>query len=351
MMQIGIDSFAAILPDPTTGALPSATDRMADLLDEVEVADRVGLDVFGIGEHHRAEFLDSAPAIILAAAAARTTQIRLTSAVTVLSAADPVRLFQEFATIDLISRGRAELVVGRGSFGEAFPLFGLDTRAYDNLFAEKLELFLKLGETIHPTWQGRFRPALTGQGVFPRPHQQRLPVWLGVGGTPHSFERAGVLGLPLMVAIIGGTFERFRPAVDLYREAGVRAGHDPATLKVGIHAMGFVGETDVAAGDAFFPGWSQLTAKVGRERGWSPPTRAQFDDMTGPTGAFLIGSPDTVAAKMLRASEVLGGVSRITFQMSTASLETAAMKRSIELLGTQVAPIVRAASKQEKCHD
>ncbi|HBN9664632.1 TPA: LLM class flavin-dependent oxidoreductase [Pseudomonas aeruginosa] len=350
-MQIGIDSFAAILPDPTTGALPSATDRMADLLDEVEVADRVGLDVFGIGEHHRAEFLDSAPAIILAAAAARTTQIRLTSAVTVLSAADPVRLFQEFATIDLISRGRAELVVGRGSFGEAFPLFGLDTRAYDNLFAEKLELFLKLGETIHPTWQGRFRPALTGQGVFPRPHQQRLPVWLGVGGTPHSFERAGVLGLPLMVAIIGGTFERFRPAVDLYREAGVRAGHDPATLKVGIHAMGFVGETDVAAGDAFFPGWSQLTAKVGRERGWSPPTRAQFDDMTGPTGAFLIGSPDTVAAKMLRASEVLGGVSRITFQMSTASLETAAMKRSIELLGTQVAPIVRAASKQEKCHD
>ncbi|WP_263464252.1 Atu2307/SP_0267 family LLM class monooxygenase [Pseudomonas aeruginosa] len=351
MMQIGIDSFAAILPDPTTGALPSATDRMADLLDEVEVADRVGLDVFGIGEHHRAEFLDSAPAIILAAAAARTTQIRLTSAVTVLSAADPVRLFQEFATIDLISRGRAELVVGRGSFGEAFPLFGLDTRAYDDLFAEKLELFLKLGETIHPTWQGRFRPALTGQGVFPRPHQQRLPVWLGVGGTPQSFERAGVLGLPLMVAIIGGTFERFRPAVDLYREAGFRAGHDPATLKVGIHAMGFVGETDVAAGDAFFPGWSQLAAKVGRERGWSPPTRAQFDDMAGPRGAFLVGSPDTVAAKMLRASEVLGGVSRITFQMSTASLETAAMKRSIELLGTQVAPIVRAASKQEKCHD
>ncbi|VFR16972.1 putative oxidoreductase protein [plant metagenome] len=351
MMQIGIDSFAAILPDPSTGALPSAADRMAGLLAEVEVADRVGLDVFGIGEHHRAEFLDSAPSIILAAAAARTTQIRLTSAVTVLSAVDPVRLFQEFATIDLISRGRAELVVGRGSFGEAFPLFGLDTRAYDDLFAENLDLFLTLGETAHPTWQGRFRPALTGQGVFPRPQQQRLPVWLGVGGTPQSFARAGTLGLPLMVAIIGGSFERFRPAVDLYREAGLRAGHDPATLKVGIHAMGFVGETDVAAGDAFFPGWSQLTAKVGRERGWSPPTRAQFDDMASPRGAFLVGSPDTVAAKMLRASEVLGGVSRITFQMSTASLETAAMTRSIELLGTEVAPIVRAATRQETYPD
>lgn len=340
-MEIGIDSFAAILPDPATGALPSATDRMADLLDEVEVADRVGLDVFGIGEHHRAEFLDSAPSIILAAAAARTSRIRLTSAVTVLSAADPVRVFQEFATIDLISKGRAELVVGRGAFGEAFPLFGLDTRAYDDLFAENLELFLKLGETSHPTWQGRFRPALSGQGVFPRPHQPRLPVWVGVGGSPQSFARAGTLGLPLMVAIIGGTFDRFRPAVDYYREAGAEAGHDPGKLKVGIHAMGFVGETDAAARDAFFPGWAHLTGKVGRERGWSPPTRAQFDDMAGPEGAFLVGSPETVAAKMLRASEMLGGVSRITFQMSTASLETAAMKRSIELLGTEVAPIVR----------
>lgn len=340
-MEIGIDSFAAILPDPATGALPSATDRMADLLDEVEVADRVGLDVFGIGEHHRAEFLDSAPSIILAAAAARTSRIRLTSAVTILSAADPVRVFQEFATIDLISKGRAELVVGRGSFGEAFPLFGLDTRAYDDLFAENLDLFLKLGEASHLVWQGRFRPALNGQGVFPRPHQPRLPVWVGVGGSPQSFARAGTLGLPLMVAIIGGTFDRFRPAVDYYREAGAEAGYDAGKLKVGIHAMGFVGETDDAARDAFFPGWAHLTGKVGRERGWSPPTRAQFDDMAGPEGAFLVGSPETVAAKMLRASETLGGVSRITFQMSTASLETAAMKRSIELLGTEVAPTVR----------
>lgn len=340
-MEIGIDSFAAILPDPATGALPSATDRMADLLGEVEVADRVGLDVFGIGEHHRAEFLDSAPAIILAAAAARTSRIRLTSAVTVLSAADPVRVFQAFSTLDLISRGRAELVVGRGSFGEAFPLFGLDTRAYDDLFAENLDLFMELGETANPNWQGRFRPPLTGQGVFPRPHQPRLPLWLGVGGTPQSFARAGALGLPLMVAIIGGTFERFRPLVDLYRQAGAQAGHAPEALKIGVHAMGFVGATDKEARDSFFPGWAHLTGTVGRERGWAPPSREQFDDMAGPEGAFLIGEPATVAAKMRRASEALGGVSRITFQMSTASLETDAMKRSIELLGTEVAPIIR----------
>ncbi|MET0969130.1 MAG: LLM class flavin-dependent oxidoreductase, partial [Tardiphaga sp.] len=295
-MDIGIDSFAAILPDPATGQLPSATDRMADLLAEVEIADRVGLDVFGIGEHHRAEFLDSAPAIILAAAAARTSRIRLTSAVTVLSAADPVRVFQEFATLDLISKGRAELVVGRGSFIEAYPLFGLDTRAYDDLFAEKLDLFLKLGESTDITWQGRFRPPLTGQGVYPRPHQAHLPVWIGVGGTPESFARAGALGLPLMVAIIGGSFDRFRPLVDLYREAGKQAGHGPDRLKVGVHAMGFVGETDKAARDAFFPGWAHLTATIGRERGWSRPSRQQFDAMAGPEGAFLIGAPATVAA-------------------------------------------------------
>jgi probable LLM family oxidoreductase len=342
-MEIGIDSFAAILPDPKTGKLPSPSDRMAELIEEVVVADRVGLDVFGIGEHHRAEFLDSAPTVILAAAAARTTRIRLASAVTVLSAADPVRVFQEFATLDLISRGRTELVVGRGSFVEAYPLFGLDTRHYDELFAEKLDLFLKLGETRDITWEGRFRPPLKGQGVFPRPHQSRLPVWIGVGGSPESFARAGVLGLPLMVAIIGGSFERFRPLVDLYRESGLRAGHDRQKLKVGVHAMGFVGETDTAAKDAFFPGWAHLTTKIGRERGWSPPTRQQFEIMAGPDGAFLIGDPKTVAAKMLQASETLGGLSRITFQMSTASLETAAMKLSIELLGTQVAPIIRAA--------
>ncbi|SFH45764.1 probable oxidoreductase, LLM family [Palleronia marisminoris] len=342
-MEIGIDSFAAILPDPATGRLPSATDRMADLLEEIEVADRAGLDVFGIGEHHRAEFLDSAPAVILAAAAARTGRIRLTSAVSVLSAADPVRVFQEFATLDLISRGRAEIVVGRGSFVEAFPLFGLDTRDYDELFAEKLDLLLKLRETTNITWDGRHRPALRGVGVFPRPHQSRVPLWVGVGGTPQSFQRAGELGLPLMIAIIGGTFERFRPLVDLYREAGLRAGQNAEKLSVGIHAMGFVGETDEQAKDAFYPGWAHLTGTIGKERGWAPPTRQQFEAMAGPEGAFLVGAPKTVAAKMLKASETLGGISRITFQMSTASLETAAMKRSIELLGTEAAPMVRAA--------
>jgi probable LLM family oxidoreductase len=342
LMEIGIDSFAAILPDPVTGTLPSATDRMARLIEEVEVADRVGLDVFGIGEHHRAEFLDSAPTVILAAAAARTSQIRLTSAVTVLSAADPVRVFQEFATLDLIAKGRAEIVVGRGSFVEAFPLFGMNTRDYDDLFAEKLDLLLKLGEKTHVKWKGRFRPALDIQGVYPRPHQPRLPIWVGVGGTPQSFARAGMLGLPLMVAIIGGSFDRFRPLVDLYRDTSIRAGHSPDKLKVGVHAMGFVGETTAAAKDAFFPGWAHLTTKIGRERGWIPPTREQFEQMANPGGAFLIGDPATVAAKMRHASEVLGGVSRITFQMSTASLETAAMKRSIELLGTEVAPIIRA---------
>jgi probable LLM family oxidoreductase len=342
-MEIGVDSFAAIFPGPATGRPPSASNRMADLLEEIEVADRVGLDIFGIGEHHRAEFLDSAPAIILAAAAARTTNIRLTSAVTVLSAADPVRVFQEFATLDLIAKGRAELVVGRGSFGEAFPLFGLESHAYDDLFAEKLDLFLQLRERANITWIGRYRPALDGQGIYPRPHQAMLPVWLGVGGTPQSFARAGTLGLPLMVAIIGGTYARFRPLVDLYREAGVAAGHDPASLKVGVHAIGFVGETGEAAREAFLPGWMHLMSTVGRERGWAPPTREQFEDMAGDEGAFLIGDPATVAAKMLRADEALGGLSRITFQMSTASFETAAMRRSIELLGTEVAPIIRAA--------
>jgi len=347
-MEIGIDSFAAILPDPATGKPPSGTDRMADLLEEIEIADQVGLDVFGMGEHHRAEFLDSAPAVILAAAAARTKNIRLTSAVTVLSAADPVRVFQEFATLDLISKGRAEIVVGRGSFGEAFPLFGLDGRDYDALFAEKLDLFLQLRETTHPTWQGRFRPALTGEGVFPRPEQQRMPVWIGVGGTPQSFARAGTLGLPLMVAIIGGTYERFRPLVDLYRESGRKAGHAADKLTVGIHAMGFVGQSSEEARDAFFPGWAYLVSTIGRERGWSRPTREQFDATCGPEGAYLIGDPATVAQKMLDVSHALGGVSRITFQMSSASLETEAMKQSIELLGSKVAPIVRSASSTDR---
>ncbi len=340
-MEIGIDSFAMLLRDPTTGNLQSAIDRMESVLAEVELADQVGLDVFGMGEHHRENALDSAPAVILAAAAARTKTIRLTSAVAVLSAADPVRLFQEFATLDLISRGRAEIVVGRGSSVDAYPLFGFDLRDYDSLFLEKLELLLKIRERPDVKWEGRFRPALNGEGVFPRPHQNILPIWLGVGGTPESFVRAGTLGLPLMVAIIGGSFERFRPLVDLYRGAWDAAGHPPENKKVGVHALGFVAETDEGAKSAFFPGWFQMFTDAGKERGWAPPTRTQFEQMCGPQGAFAVGSPTTVAAKILQAAEALGGVSRFTFQMSTAALESEAMRRSIELLGTDVAPLVR----------
>ncbi len=342
-MEIGIDSFAATIPNPATGQTAPAVDRMEALLAEVETADRVGLDVFGIGEHHRKEFLDSAPAVILAAAAARTSRIRLTSAVTVLSAADPVRVFQDFATIDLIAKGRAEIVVGRGSFVEAYPLFGFAMEHYDALFAEKLDLLLKLRDNVSVTWRGRFRPPLNGQSVFPRPHQAKMPIWLGVGGTPQSFARAGTLGLPLMVAIIGGGFDRFRPLVDLYREAGRRAGHAPETLKVGVHAMGFVGDSDQSAHDAFFPGWAHMFTEIGRERGWSAASRAQFDAMCGPAGAFLIGSPSTVREKVLAANQALGGISRLTFQMSSAMCETQAMQRSIELLGAEVAPTVKAA--------
>ena len=343
-MEIGIDSFAAILPDPATGKVSRPADRLANLIEEVVVADQVGLDVFGIGEHHRAEFLDSAPAIILAAVAARTKAIRLTSAVTVLSAADPVRVFQEFATLDLISQGRAELVVGRGSFGEAYPLFGFELSDYDALFVEKLDLLLKIRDNPNVRWSGRYRPPLTGQGIYPRPLQERLPVWLGAGGTPQSFARAGTLGLPLMVAIIGGDYDRFRPLVDLYREAGRRAGHPPQALRVGVHAIGFVAQTTAQAKDAFFPGWAHMFTTIGRERGWSPVTLAQFEAMCAPGGAFLIGDPKTVASKMLHASQTLGGISRMTFQMSSASLEHGAMKRSIGLLGSEVAPVVRQAA-------
>ena len=342
-MQIGIDSFAAILHDPRTGIEISPVERLANLLEEVETADQVGIDVFGVGEHHRPEFLDSAPAIILAAAAARTKDIRLTSAVTVLSAADPVRVFQDFATVDLISNGRAEIVVGRGSFAEAFPLFGLQRQDYDALFAEKLDLLLKLRETTQVHWSGRYRPALTGQGVYPRPQQAELPIWLGVGGTPASFARAGTLGLPLMIGIIGGGFAQFRPLVDLYREAWKQAGHPPEGQKIGVHAFGFIAATSEEARNAFFLGWQYIFAQVGRDRGWSPPTRAQFDALCGPEGSFMIGDPATVAAKVLAANEVFGGIARITFQMSSAAMKHATMKRSIELLGTEVAPIVRQA--------
>ncbi|MEK6207914.1 MAG: LLM class flavin-dependent oxidoreductase [Chloroflexota bacterium] len=338
-MEIGVDSFAAALDD--TGLVGTPSERMRDLLEQIEHADEVGLDVFGVGEHHRKEFLDSAPAIILAAAAARTKRIRLTSAVAVLSTVDPVRLFQQFATLDLISQGRAEMVVGRGSFIEAFPLFGLDLDDYDSLFAEKLDLLLKIRENEHVHWSGRHRPALTGQGVYPRPMQNPLPIWLGVGGTPASFVRAGALGLPLMVAIIGGETRRFRPLVDLYREAGRRAGFSPDRLKVGVHSLGYVAGTAEQAADDFFPGYARAFTTIGKERGWGPVTRAQFEAQLTPTGALLVGTPEEVAAKILRHSEALGGISRITFMMNGASLPHLKLMSAIDLIASGVAPVVR----------
>ena len=338
-MQIGIDSFAAA-HDDTSRAI-SASERLRNLIEQIEHADQVGLDVFGIGEHHRKDFLDSAPAIILAAAAARTQRIRLTSAVTVLSSADPVRVFQNFATLDLLSQGRAEMVVGRGSFIDSFPLFGFRLEDYDSLFAEKLDLLLTIRDNEHVHWSGKHRPALTGQGVYPRPLQDPLPIWLGVGGTPNSFARAGALGLPLMVAIIGGETRRFRPLVDLYWEAGRQAGHSPDRLKVGVHSLGYVAATTQQAADEFFPGYAKAFTDIGRERGWPPMTRAAFDAQRGKYGALLVGNPDEVTEKILRHSEALGGISRLTFQMNAASLPHAKLMRAIELLGTRVAPALR----------
>lgn len=340
-MQIGVDSFAAAVPDPATGMTPVPAERLRHLLEEIELADVSGLDAFGLGEHHREEYLDSAPVVILAAAASRTSRIRLASAVTVLSAADPVRVFQSFATLDLLSGGRAEIVAGRGSFVESFPLFGLNLQDYDSLFEEKLDLLLTLRDSTYVHWSGKHRAPLTGQGVFPRPLQNPLPVWLGVGGTPQSFARAGALGLPLMVAIIGGDPAHFRPLVDLYREAGKRAGHKPETLRVGVHALGYVADTDTAASDDFFPGYAEAFTKIGKERGWPAVTRRQFERLRDPSGAVIVGDPEAVVKKVIHYDTVLGGISRLSFQMSVAALPHAKLMHAIELLGSEVAPAVR----------
>lgn len=340
MMQIGIDSFVETVTGTGRPEGELGVQRVRELLEEVELADRVGLDVYGIGEHHREEYIASSPAILLAAAAARTKNIRLTSAVTVLSSDDPVRVFQDFATVDLISAGRAEIVVGRGSFIESYPLFGYDLQHYDELFAEKLDLLLKLREETRVQWEGKHRPSLTGQGVWPRPAQDVLPIRLGVGGTPASFARAGMRGLPLTVAIIGGEPHRFRPMIDLYRQAGLRAGHAPETLDVAIHGIGFVADTTEQAADDLWPYLSMAFTRIGRERGWPPTTRAAYDAQRSEQGAYFIGDPETVAKKMRYVDEVLGGVSRITLMLSGGPLPHAKMLRTIEMLGTQVRPLV-----------
>jgi probable LLM family oxidoreductase len=343
-MQVGIDSFAAW---GNNGISVSPSERLRRLVEQIEYADQIGLDVFGVGEHHRREFLDSAPAVILAAAAARTKRIRLTSAVTVLSAADPVRVFQEFATLDLLSQGRAEMVVGRGSFVEAFPLFGLRLEDYDSLFEEKLDLLLKIRDNEHVYWSGNYRPTLNGQGVYPRPMQNPLRIWIGVGGTPESFVRAGSLGLPLMVAIIGGETHSFRPLIDLYREAGRRAGYLPHQLKVGVHSLGYVAESTQDAVDDFFPGYARTMTEIGKERGWSKMTRASFEAQRGSQGALLVGDPDEVVEKIIRHSQALGGISRITFMMNPASLPNEKLMQATKLIGTRVAPALREVDENK----
>lgn len=344
-MEIGIDSFAAINAGSNGLDTTGNMNEMANLLARIEKADEAGLDVFGIGEHHRREFLDSAPTVILAAAAARTQRIRLTSAVTVLSAADPVRVFQNFATLDIISKGRAEIVAGRGSFIEAYPLFGYNLDDYDALFAEKLDLLLTIRNNEVVKWKGRFRPELNQVAIYPRPVQSPLPVWLGVGGTPQSFVRAGMLGLPLMVAIIGGETHRFRPLIDLYREAGKKAGHSPEQLKVGIHSLGYVANDTAQALEEYYPGYKETFTRIGKERGWPPVTRPQFDAQAGPTGALLVGSPEEVAEKILRHSKALGGVSRFTFQMDNAGLSHQQLLNAIELIGTRIKPYLNKATQ------
>ena len=331
-MEIGIDSFA----DKREGA--NSVQAINNVIERIVYADKVGLNTFGIGEHHRKEFLDSAPFMILSAAAARTKNIKLISAVTVLSAADPVRVFQNLSTLDLISGGRAEMVAGRGSFSEAFPLFGLDFKDYDDLFIEKLDLLLNIRENEFVNWSGKFRPALNNLPIYPRPIQKSVPIWLGVGGTPQSFARAGTLGLPLMVAIIGGNTHRFRPLVDIYRQAGKEAGHGPDKLKVGLHSLGYVANSMGEAIDLYYEGYAKMFTKIGKERGWGPVTREQFDQQTGPLGAIVLGDPDQVSEKIRRHSEALGGIDRFQFQMDIADITHENLLKSIELIGKKVIP-------------
>ena len=341
-MELGIYTFAEVAPDPVTGRKVNAAERLRDLVEEMELADQVGLDVFGVGEHHRPDYAVSSPAVVLAAAAERTKRIRLTSAVTVLSSDDPVRVFQDFATLDLLSGGRAEIMAGRGSFIESFPLFGYDLQDYDALFSEKLELLLKLRESEHVTWSGRHRAPLTGQGVYPRPVQDPLPVWIAVGGTPQSVVRAATLGLPLAIAIIGGMPERFAPLVQLYRDVATRAGHDAARLAVGINSHGYIADSSRQAADEFYPPYADVMTRIGRERGWPATTRQQYEAQLTRRGALVVGSPSEVIDKILFQHEIFRH-DRFLLQFSIATMPHRQIMRCIELFGTEVAPAVRKA--------
>ena len=333
-MELGLYTFADVGP----GMDPAR--RLRDLVEEIELADQVGLDVFGVGEHHRPDYAVSSPAVALAAAAARTNRIRLTSAVTVLSSDDPVRVFQDFATLDLISGGRAEIMAGRGSFIESFPLFGYDLGDYDELFAEKLELLLRLRESERVTWSGVHRAPLEDAGVYPRPLQDPLPVWVAVGGTPQSVVRTALLGLPLAIAIIGGQPGRFAPLARLYREAAGKAGHDPARMPISINSHAYVAQTSQRASDEFFPTYAAMMNRIGRERGWPPMGRGQFETGRSPRGHLLVGSPEEVAEKILFEHELFGN-RRFMAQISVGTMPHDRVMRAIELFGTEVAPTVR----------
>jgi probable LLM family oxidoreductase len=346
-MQFGAYTFVETRRDPATGEPVDVDKSFTDVIEQIELADRVGLDVFGLGEHHRPDYAVSAPAVVLAAAAARTKRIRLTSAVTVLSSDDPVRVYQQFATLDLISGGRAEIMAGRGSFIESFPLFGYDLNDYDALFAEKLDLLLQIRDQPNVTWEGPHRAPLKGQGVYPRALQKPLPVWIASGGTPQSVARAGALGLPLAIAIIGGEPARFAPLAELYREAGRRASVAPDKLLVGINGHGFLADTAEAAVEAFFGPYAEVMSRIGRERGWPPLSRTQFDQGRGPRGHLMVGTPDEAIAKILAQHEVFRH-DRTLMQMSVGDQPQDAILRSIELLGTVVAPKVRAELAKRK---
>jgi probable LLM family oxidoreductase len=346
-MEIGVYTFADVQPDKVSGIAVSAHQRMKDLLEEITLADQVGLDVFGIGEHHRPDFVVSAPAVVLGAAAAVTKNIRLASAVTVLSSDDPVRVFQSFATVDLLSGGRAEIMAGRGSFIESYPLFGYDLNDYDALFSEKLDLLLQLNEKEVITWKGKLRPSIQQLGVYPRPLQQKLPIWLAVGGTPASAVRAGSMGLPMALAIIGGMPERFVPFVNLYRNTAKQAGHDVAKLPLGINSLGYVADTSQQAADEYFPSYAAMMNRLGKERGWSPLSRQDFDALRSSKGSLVVGSPQQIIDKILYEHELFGN-SRFLMQMSIGTIPHKNVMRSIELLGTQVAPAVKKAIGDQK---
>ena len=341
-MELGIYTFAEATPDPATGQVITAERRLLDLMEEIELADQVGLDVFGVGEHHRPDYVVSAPAVVLAAAAVRTRRIRLTSAVTVLSSDDPVRVFQDFATVDLLSGGRAEIMAGRGSFIESYPLFGYDLNDYDELFQEKLAMLLAIREQVKVTWNGKHTQSLDDRGVFPRPVQNPLPVWIAVGGTPQSVVRAGTLGLPLAIAIIGGSPARFVPFADLYRESARRAGHDPSRMELSINSHGLIADDAEEAANAAWPAYAETMGRIGRERGWPPPTRRQFDVERSPQGAMVLGNVQQAIDKILYEHELFG-MTRFMIQFTVGTLPHATVMRSIELYGTKVAPAVREA--------